>query len=330
MRTHLAVLILTLGALVSTAFGVRVDQTGTAGVPEIGIELIDASVLGAPVTVTEPARVRFVVRVLHHSVSVQEPEWAGSLPDELQLEDQSARLVDGPPGSPTGRVMSYTLTLNALAPGSYTIAPVEFRALSSADPEWSGSVSSEALTVTVESILTASDSDLADIKDPFDPPPDYLKFGLLVAGGVLVAVLLAAGIAAVARRRPVEAIEPPAPAHVTALAEIDALLASDLIASRRWKAYFGELSGVLRRYIEKRFDLHAPTQTTEEFLRDHRTRNMFEPQHDALVRGFLGQADMIKFAEGSMDAGGAREAADRVRTFVEETGVHIAHEEASP
>jgi len=290
-----------------------------------------ARVVSERATVTDEIRVRVDLVVAAGPYEFNEPEWASGIPDEFELESV-VRVVPSPQVVDEQRLqflapnVSYVLTLAAIAPGEYTLGPFELRA-NAVDPDSEPLLAMvEPISVTVESILTDGDTALADIKDPFDPPPDYLRYAMFIGGAVLAAALLAAGVAVLARRRPEAVVEPPAPAHVSALAELDALLASDLIASRRWKAYFGELSGVLRRYIEKRFDLHAPTQTTEEFLRDHRTRNMFEPQHDALVRGFLGQADMIKFAEGAMDAGGAREAADRVRTFVEETGVHITHE----
>ncbi len=83
--------------------------------------------------------------------------------------------------------------------------------------------------------------------------------------------------------------------------------------------YFGDLSAITRRYIERRFDLHAPTQTTEEFLRDPRMHHLFEPEHGRLLRAFLMQSDVVKFAEGATDAQQAGDAASRIRAFVEET-----------
>jgi len=254
---------------------------------------------------------------------LQTVDWDAVFPEELEVEEvrESAR---GSLGSNGAAYTTYSIELIPLTAGEFRIEPFD---LVFTTPDGEHTVTTEAFTLTVESVLDGTDAQLADIKDPLDPPPDYLKIGLFVGGGVLAAALLAAGLAVIARRRPEAPPPPPVPAHVTAIEELDALLASDLIERKRWKPYFGDLSAILRRYIEKRFALHAPTQTTEEFLRDPRTRTMFEPSHDALVRGFLGQADMIKFAEGAMDSAAAREAADRVRAFVEETGVHSAHED---
>lgn len=289
---------------------------------------------GEPVAITSTIVIPYTV-VPRLPLQIEQPDWQSALPEELEVVNvervtRSLQSVALPGQRQPGRInaIEFRLELSALAPGVYTIEPIEFTAVLPERAEEVVSVASDAVTVTIESILTEGDTTLADIKDPIDPPPDYVRIGAYVVGGVLAAALLAVGIAVIARRRPEVAPEPPTPAHVTAISEIDALLATDLIERRRWKAYFGELSGVLRRYIEGRFDLHAPTQTTEEFLRDPRMTNMFEPKHDALVRGFLGQADMVKFAEGSMNADGARQAAERVRAFVEETGVHSAHEEA--
>ena len=59
-------------------------------------------------------------------------------------------------------------------------------------------------------------------------------------------------------------------AHEMAYARLRALVAEKLVEQGRIKEFYERISGILRHYIEDRFDLHAPERTTEEFLAELR------------------------------------------------------------
>jgi hypothetical protein len=63
------------------------------------------------------------------------------------------------------------------------------------------------------------------------------------------------------------------------------------------REYCFTVSNIIRRYVEDRFHVHAPTLTTEEFLRDlvEVRDTMLEPQR-ALLGEFLQHCDLAKFA----------------------------------
>ena len=52
----------------------------------------------------------------------------------------------------------------------------------------------------------------------------------------------------------------------------------------------------MRRYLEDRFELRAPELTTEEFLDVAGSANRLSHDHQSLLRDFLRQADLVKFA----------------------------------
>ena len=54
---------------------------------------------------------------------------------------------------------------------------------------------------------------------------------------------------------------------------------------------------MLRHYIEDRFGLRAPEQTTEEFLAELRQKHVFGERQKDLLRAFLEHCDLVKFAE---------------------------------
>jgi hypothetical protein len=60
-------------------------------------------------------------------------------------------------------------------------------------------------------------------------------------------------------------------------------------------AFFVELSALIRRYLEDRFELRAPELTTEEFLQAASASPDLDEAHQAFLRSFLRRADEVKF-----------------------------------
>lgn len=60
--------------------------------------------------------------------------------------------------------------------------------------------------------------------------------------------------------------------------------------------FFVELSALIRRYLEDRFELRAPELTTEEFLQVASKTPDLDEKHQGFLRSFLASADMVKFA----------------------------------
>jgi cbb3-type cytochrome oxidase subunit 3 len=58
------------------------------------------------------------------------------------------------------------------------------------------------------------------------------------------------------------------------------------------------LSGVVRVYLEERFGLKAPDQTTEEFLAALQQDTGLDARLRPLLEDFLTQCDWVKFAQG--------------------------------
>ena len=62
------------------------------------------------------------------------------------------------------------------------------------------------------------------------------------------------------------------------------------------EAFFVAISSIVRRYLEDRFELRAPELTTEEFLALAGSASHLSHDHQHLLRDFLRQADLVKFA----------------------------------
>jgi hypothetical protein len=81
-----------------------------------------------------------------------------------------------------------------------------------------------------------------------------------------------------------------------ALLELQRLLGRNLPARGLYKEFYIELTMVVRRYIERTHGIHAPEQTTQEFLSAASRSPHFTPEVLTQLRTFLESADLVKFA----------------------------------
>lgn len=187
-------------------------------------------------------------------------------------------------------------------------------------------VSTEPVPVVVDSLLAKDDAGdtITDIAPPLDKPRNlWLLIVLGLAGLVVVALL----IYLIRRRRQrVVPPPPPLPPHLLAYQALDRLLQTDLLDQSLIKPFYEALSAILRHYIEQRFGIKAPEQTTEEFLAMvwHRSPEgdsvtAFDPAHRLLLREFLSHCDLVKFARHLPARSEAEESVERCRRFVRET-----------
>lgn len=79
-------------------------------------------------------------------------------------------------------------------------------------------------------------------------------------------------------------------------------------------------SGVLRRFIERRFGLDAPKRTTEEFLHEVAAGSAGLRERAEALRGFLRACDLAKFAGEDLDKLQREDLLLKARGFVNEAG----------
>ena len=100
---------------------------------------------------------------------------------------------------------------------------------------------------------------------------------------------------------------------------MDRLLASLRPDAEHVDAFYVELSSIVRRYLEDRFDLRAPELTTEEFLESVQQSPDLTRAHQSLLRDFLRQADLVKFAGVKPAAEDVERSIESANRFLEET-----------
>jgi len=83
------------------------------------------------------------------------------------------------------------------------------------------------------------------------------------------------------------------------------------------------LSEVVRGYLEERFGLKAPDQTTEEFLASLPQSTALDAGLKPLVEDFLTQCDWVKFAQGDPGRTECERLHQMASRLVDETGVEL-------
>jgi hypothetical protein len=220
----------------------------------------------------------------------------------------------------TGRVRwQQTMALAPLAPGDQKL---ELTALvfrdATTEPR---TIAWKTFTVPVETqIKDADPAKLRDITTTEDPPrlterawPTWPWFAL----PPIVLLLAFAGLWLRYRRR---AEAQPLSASARALRECDRVLAMRLPEKGHGKSLVILLTGVVRRYLERRYDIPARCQTTAELLRASDARSDLDADAKRWLHSFFADADRIKFAGKPVGTEQCAAWAAEVRHFCAPTG----------
>lgn len=108
-------------------------------------------------------------------------------------------------------------------------------------------------------------------------------------------------------------------AYEIARSELDALLARGRPQAETVDAFYVQLSLIVRSYLENRFALRSPELTTEEFLNEMGRSPDLARSHQQLLRDFLVQADLVKFAGYRPEAEIVSQSIAAAERFLEDT-----------
>ena len=193
-----------------------------------------------------------------------------------------------------------------------------------AKPESSwNELSTEELAVKATSVVQPAEElgKIKEIAGPVSlPRPSFIKrFGLLI--GVVGIVAIAAGVALAMLRRKKQIERQMLPAHVLAFRMLEWLIAQDLLGKGQVELFYVHLCGIVRRYVELRFSIHAPEETTEEFLAQLSRQKGGNPlaRHRTLLKEFLEHADLVKFARHQPGQAEVQQAFDSAKNFIQST-----------
>ncbi len=226
------------------------------------------------------------------------------------------------------KTVSRSYILEPFLSGEYTIPAMTImfwkkgdRAMPATEPD-AHRIETPEVTVRVTSLLP---EDLKAVKLneilPPVPLPRSHMIWLWAAGGVILLALAFGGAMLWYKRRKSTALngESQKPAHELAYESLQDLVRQDLIGKGEIKRFYQCVSDILRRYIENRFGLRAPEQTTEEFLAGLDRESNFPDQYKGLLNTFLRHCDLVKFAEYLPKTEDIQNTFDSCKAFIQGT-----------
>lgn len=228
-----------------------------------------------------------------------------------EIDRQGPTLVDA------GRAQTRVVyKVQPFLPGEETIGAIQVRF---ARPDAELVLNTDPVAVTVVSLLP--DKKAAALNDIAPPMAMASYLPLYLAAACLLLVLLLFLWWRFSKRFKKREEPPPAPPHLRAHQALDRLVASGYLEQGELILFFRKLSDILRRYIEERFSVRAPEQTTEEFLQTIAAMASFRAADKKLLQDFLTHCDLIKFARLEPTVREGRDRLQLCRRFIDETAL---------
>ncbi|RMF00007.1 MAG: hypothetical protein D6768_13810, partial [Chloroflexi bacterium] len=218
------------------------------------------------------------------------------------------------------------IVVSLFAPGQYQTPPlvVTHRKADNTFEELGAPV----IPLTISSVLVEGDDTLRDIKEQFTlpvPPTWPLVLAGLLLGAALAAGLLYVGQWAYNRwwqKTPLADAPQPVidtrPPEVIAYAELDRISALDLPAQSKIKQHYSLVADCLRDYIERRYQIPALEQTTDELNSAFR-RSAVPLEIAGRFINLFYLSDLVKFARLKPGVSDAYQLLDTARALVADT-----------
>jgi hypothetical protein len=217
-------------------------------------------------------------------------------------------------------VTTHQYRLEPFLSGKYEIPAFMFKFHDVNDPNASHELATEPIPLEVTSLLGDQRAKLVieDIEGVVEMPKAASHWWLWALPALGLAAI-PAGWLLLRGRRAKGVFGIYVPAHEIAYRNLQALVARKLVEQGRIKEFYERISGILRVYVEHRFDLHAPDRTTEEFLAELQTTDALAAADKEALGEILTHCDLVKFAKHTPTTEQIQRTFDLVKAFIEKT-----------
>lgn len=279
----------------------------------ISSELKVKSIIENPI-VTIGEKIVFLIKVTSAgNIEVNVPDFSEKL-HTLKMEDSrhSSFAFFGK------RFLTYSYILKSYKPGEYSLSGIEVQYKKTGEENWQHIIISDK-PILVKSVLGNNNAEIRDIKD-IKGPLSYRSFywiSLIFFIAFIVIGVLFFLLWRQHKNSQIAMLQESATAR--ALRKIKELKNKDFISRGMVKEFYFHLSLIARQYLEDRFLLRAPEMTTEEFLLDLKDSTSLSMEHKILLREFLFNCDLVKFAKYAPTAKEIDQALIATTNLIEQT-----------
>lgn len=199
--------------------------------------------------------------------------------------------------NPNQETITHSFAITSFDAGVYVLPEFIFHTKT-------GDLKTGTVTLQVKAVPVDTTKTFYDIKQPLAVSYtfwDWLKDHWIAVLITLAAILLTAGIAYYYKNRPkniapVIKAEPVLSADTIALNKLNELRDKKLWQQNEVKLYYSELTDVLREYLEKRYQVKALEQTTDEIFDNLKNKDISQANRTSLKQ-LLTLSDLVKFAK---------------------------------
>ena len=245
-------------------------------------------------SITIGDRIKYTVKIIADTALIVDSLTVGTNLGMFEVKDYTPRAIEIKDGTKTS-IESFEIT--TFTTGDYQIPPITIK-YSTATGELN-SVVTDAIAIKVNSLLSGEEGE--DIK-PLRGPKEFeskIPVWMWAAGAALLVAILVFWYLYRRAGKPIDLAKEPVDERLPweiALAELNALKASDLVAKGEYKEYYLRLSEIFRRYLERRYGIQALERTTYEIISEFRSLAL-EKKEEEIIHRFLDECDMVKFAK---------------------------------
>jgi len=207
-------------------------------------------------------------------------------------------------------IISQNFIITAWDSGSYYIPTISF----------SDNSKTEGLLLNVQSIILEEGAELTDIKQPMQAPIGWSDIWPWLAGFLILALIIYLLRKYVFNKKEEAKVKKPKmiiPADITALKQLTELEDAKVWQAGNIKEYHTEISEIIRRYTENRFDFIALELSTDEIISELRGKVNNEQLTNITI--LLQRADLAKFAKSKPNEDDNQESMQLAKHFVEKT-----------
>ena len=209
-------------------------------------------------------------------------------------------------------IISQSFIITAWDSGSYYIPPIAF----------SENNKTEGLLLNVQTVILEEGAELKDIKQPMEAPLGWSDIWPWLLGVIVFALIIFLLKKYVFNKKEDVKIEKPKmiiPADITALQQLTKLDEAQVWQAGNIKQYYTELSEIIRRYTEDRFNFIALELATDEIISELKSK--VNNEQLASITILLQRADLAKFAKRKPDDNENKESMQLAKHFIGQTKV---------
>ena len=243
--------------------------------------------------------------------AVQFPEIASANPD-LSIRKGEQRTTQ----REDGQVIEQDYTIDAIRPGAYLLPGQQLDL--GAGPLTVPPMALNVRDLSSDELAAAGEFDGLTALEAVAPPNPTPMWQWAVGAAAIAAVAALVAWLVVRRRRALPP-PPPEPAWIVAERRLKELSSRGLPQAGKHEAYYVDLTAILRYYIEDRFHIRAPEQTTPEFLESASNSKRLTEEQQRVLSQLLRHGDRVKFAQYEPSVSEMDESFAVVMQFVRET-----------